>query len=149
MIINQKTLLEIKPLKPMAEKKYSSYGTSWGLSEGGYDIRLAQNIRLHPFKRFALGSSLEEFTMPNCLIGIVHDKSTLIRQGLLVGNSVIEPGWKGFLTLELIYMGLKPIKLYKGQGIAQVLFHTLEEMSQYTGKYQNQENRPVKAILNG
>ena len=42
-------------------------------------------------------SSIEFFNMPKYLVGIVHDKSSLARQGLSVFNTVIEPGWKGYL----------------------------------------------------
>ena len=34
-------------------------------------------------------------------MGIVHDKSTWARRGLVVQNTVIEPGWHGYLTIEV------------------------------------------------
>jgi dCTP deaminase len=70
-----------------------------------------------------LASAIEEFDMPNNLIGIVHDKSTWARRGLSVFNTVIESGWKGFLTLELVYHGDEELIIPAGAGIAQVMFH--------------------------
>ena len=87
--------------------------------------------------------------MPQSLVAIVHDKSTWARRGLSVFNTVIEPAWKGWLTLELIYHGWKPLRIKAGTGIAQVLFHEIHEPTAYKGKYQNQENKPVSAILKG
>jgi dCTP deaminase len=84
--------------------------------------------------------------MPVTLMGIVHDKSTWARKGLSVFNTVIEPGWDGFLTLELVYHGEGTLHLPAGCGIAQVVFHEVKEPAQYSGKYQNQEDRPVEAI---
>lgn len=96
---------------------------------------------------FTLASSIEEFQMPEHLVGIVHDKSTWARQGLSVFNTVIEPGWNGFLTLELAFRGNEPVHIPAGAGIAQVIFHQVIEPQAYSGKYQNQDDRPVQAIL--
>ena len=147
MIVNGNTLYEKAPLKPMTQHKAKLHGVSYGLTEGGYDIRIAQDVWLHPLRRFKLASSYEHFQMPHNLLGIVHDKSTWARRGLSVFNTVIEPGWHGWLTIELVYHGMMPLRIRKGSGIAQVLFHKLEEHAAYQGKYQGQPNRPVSAIL--
>ena len=146
MIINQSKLYAAKPMCPMYRIKLRSHGVSYGMSEGGYDVRIKQTVILHPFRRFKLASTIERFTMPDNMIGIVHDKSSHIRRGLMVGNSVIESGWEGWLTLELFYFGLLPLRIPAGAGIAQVLFHQLSEPASYgQGKYQNQPNHPVRA----
>lgn len=97
--------------------------------------------------RFTLASAIEEFDMPINLVGEVKDKSTWARQGLSVFNTVIEPGWKGFLTLELVFHGNSVVHIPAGSGIAQVLFYPLTNPGQYEGKYQNQEDRPVASIF--
>lgn len=81
------------------------HGVSHGLSEAGYDIRIKQDVVLHPLRRFALASTIEYFQMPDNLVGVVHDKSTWARRKLSVQNTCIEPGWCGYLTLELVYYG--------------------------------------------
>jgi len=147
MICNGNELVIEQPLSPMLNTKKRAHGVSYGMSEAGYDIRIAQSVTLHPFRRFSLASAIERFTMPESLVGIVHDKSTWARRGLSVFNTVIEPGWHGFLTLELVYHGWKPIRIPAGAGIAQVIFHETCENSAYSGKYQNQGAGPQKAIL--
>ncbi len=171
MIFNGNHLLDAAPIKGMLKKKVKEHGVSHGLSEAGYDIRIAQNVQFsRGWKstvvgkvprsvsvkidgseptfyegRFCIASAIEEFDMPTNLVGIVHDKSTWARQGLSVFNTVIEPGWKGFLTLELVYHGNGDLFIPAGSGIAQVVFHQTAGRMQYEGKYQNQENRPVVA----
>ena len=148
MVINGLSLLCSNPLTPMLDKKHQAGGASYGLSEAGYDIRIKQGICLTPQKKFTLASTVERFTMPDHLVGVVHDKSTWARQGLSVFNTVIEPGWKGYLTLELVYHGEGELFIPAGSGIAQVLFHKLAEQASYgTGKYQNQPDHPVEAKL--
>jgi len=165
MIVNQADLLKQEPIKEMFGVQRTSNGVSHGMSEAGYDICLKQEVHFYKsacgdwrtsterpesfaYKhgRFTIASAIEEFDMPNDLVGIVHDKSTWARRGLSVFNTVIEPGWKGFLTLELVYHGNKPLHIPAGSGIAQVVFHKVSCPVRYTGKYQNQENRPVEAI---
>ena len=147
-VVNRKELFEKQPFGIFTQDKKKRYkGVSFGLSEAGYDIRVKQGFWLHPFRRFKLASSIEKFTMPDDLVGIVHDKSTWARKGISVFNTVIEPGWEGYLTLEIVYHGIKPIYIPYGVGIAQVIFHKIAEPVKYSGKYQNQPNKPIQAIF--
>lgn len=161
MIINGPSLLDAAPIRDMLTTKERAHGVSHGLGEAGYDIRIKQTIDFrvpdmmparvtvdgkHVGQRFCIASAIEEFDMPPHLVGIVHDKSTWARRGLSVFNTVIEPGWKGFLTLELVYHGSEPLFIPAGAGIAQVIFHEMALPASYDGKYQNQADRPVEAI---
>ena len=161
MVVNGHSLLMAAPIKDMLPAKVAQHGVSHGLSEAGYDIRIKQSIRFRPkhdlievldgttysqeFGRLVLASSVEEFQMPSNLVGIVHDKSTWARRGLSVLNTVVEPSWKGWLTLELIYHGREELVIPAGAGIAQVIFHRTELDAFYDGKYNNQEDCPVPA----
>lgn len=162
MITNGQYLLQAAPILNMETTKVSEHGVSYGLGEAGYDIRIKQDIcftALQPGDRrvihigaetlqgrFTLASAIEQFQMPNWLTGIVHDKSTWARRGLSVFNTVIEPGWHGFLTLELVYHGNDELIIPAGSGIAQVMFHEVRQPAAYNGKYQYQDDRPVPAI---
>jgi len=130
----------------MVDGKRREHGVSYGLTEAGYDVRIKQEVRLNPQNKFVLASTIERFEMPNHLVGVVHDKSTWARQGLSVFNTVIEPTWEGYLTLELVYHGNGELLIPAGAGIAQVLFYgLLQEASYADGKYQNQPDEPVGA----
>lgn len=169
MVINGKALLLVAPIRDMKFTKLTSPGgVTYGLGEAGYDIRIDQDIHFQPpnyhnngsmirgpmvsrnqvatYGNFILASTMEEFNMPTNLVGIVHDKSSWARQGLSVFNTVIEPGWAGTLTLELMFHGPDPVTIPKGAGIAQVIFTTTREARGYKGRYQNQPSGPVPAI---
>lgn len=158
MFVNRNSLLVAAPIKSMFPYQLKVWGTSYGLSCAGYDIRIMEEVCFthspngstwHVVKnrngtckggkgRFCLASSMEEFQMPKDLVGTVRDKSTWARQGLSVFNTIIEPGWNGFLTLELVFNGSKSLTIPAGAGIAQVLFGRLECDGDYgDGKYQN------------
>jgi dCTP deaminase len=86
--------------------------------------------------------------MPAQVCGIVHDKSSWARRGLAVQNTVIEPGWRGFLTLELTNHGDEVLEIEAGSPIAQILFHWIDHPPEnlYSGKYQDQRPGPVPYI---
>ena len=164
MILTGNTLLTASPLKPMLAIKVRNAGSdvSHGLSESGYDVRVAQEVKfrlflgLFPFTkvgngkwrygRMALASTVEYFTMPDNLTCVLHDKSTHIRRGLLVGNSVIEPGQRGHITLELFFLD-RSLTIPAGSGIGQMRFSQVTDPRAYKGKYQDQPSCPVEAIL--
>lgn len=139
-------------IRPFTEKGIQN-GMSYGLSQCGYDIRVrlpipdSESIWLASGV-FILASSIERIKMPNDLVAIVHDKSSWARKGLAVQNTVLEPGWEGWITLEITNHSNKGLDIYQGDPIAQLLFHQLDEPTDmpYRGKYQNQEDRPVEAI---
>lgn len=147
MILPAQEIRRLCFINPFCERT-RSHGMSYGLSAAGYDIRVKQELNLIPGV-FYLASTVEYFNMPLDVMGIVHDKSTLARMGMAVQNTVIEPGWAGFLTLEITNHGPHVIRLEEGSPVAQIVFHRLETATDqpYEGKYQHQEDRPVPAIL--
>lgn len=160
-------------ITPYYEKTIQS-GKSYGFSESGYDIRIKQELTIYPVTignlfinacawlwskirivnyveprpSFILASSIERFNMQDDIRAEVKDKSSWIREGLSVHNTVIEPGWTGILTLELKNVGYMPIYIKSGDPIAQILFTKLAKptIRPYEGKYQNQPDRPVGSI---
>ena len=148
----------IAPHAPRTKVEHAGIVTTYGESLCGYDLRLdavhgaiegvfgsVQGWWLR-VGAFVLASAVEKFTMPKDVVGIVHDKSSWARRGLAVQNTVIEPGWRGYLTLELTNHSDEALFLPKGCGICQVLFHLIDrETDGYSGKYQDQPKGPVEA----
>lgn len=149
MIASAQTLRRLRPylITPFHEKTIHS-GMSYGLTAAGYDIRVRENFTILP-GGFALVSTLDRFDMPNNLLGVVHDKSTWARRGVVTQNTIIEPGWHGFLTLELSNHSDTEYYIEAGSPIAQVIFHILDEPTDtpYTGKYQDQGPRPQPPLF--
>src|ERR1700740_3680675 len=81
---------------------------------------------LHPGE-FGLGSTLERVTLPDDLVARLEGKSSLGRLGLLIHSTAgfIDPGWDGYLTLELSNVANLPITIYHGMKIGQISFFRL------------------------
>lgn len=150
MILSAQSIRRRHIFTPFNERTHA-YGMTYGLGPAGYDVRVAEDMWLPPFGIMRLASTLEHFVMPIDLIGTIADKSTWVRRGVCVQNSRIEPGWRGFLTLELTNHTLLPIRVRKGMPIAQIVLHLMDEPTEQPygehGKYQDQRAGPVAAIL--
>jgi dCTP deaminase len=90
-----------------------------------YELPFRSDFLLHPGV-LALVPTLEWVTIPRDLIGAVTARSTWAREGLSIATAtLIEPGYKGIVTLELANLGGIPIKLYPGLQLAQITFTTV------------------------
>lgn len=146
-------------------------GISYGVSSAGYDIRVADefmllregdapidpknvsnnlfdtftaNICIIPPNSFALAKSVEYFKIPDNIIGVCLGKSTYARCGIIVNITPLEPGWEGYLTIEISNTTRRPSRIYANEGIAQVLFLDISgnvktTYSDRKGKYQKQQ----------
>lgn len=131
------------------QDKYTHEATN--LSGGGgdyptYDIHLKQAVTLPP-RSFALASSLERFYIPDDVYLLTKNKSSIARMGVDASfNTLIDAGFRGYLTIELTNNSDKTVLFVKGQPILKVLVNMCDfQTVSYTGKYQDQENKPVAA----
>jgi dCTP deaminase len=81
---------------------------------------------LHPGE-FVLGSTYERVGLPDDLVARLEGKSSLGRLGLLIHSTAgyVDPGWDGYLTLELSNVANLPITIYPRMKIGQISFFRL------------------------
>jgi len=161
MILSGDTIRSLDIIQPCEEAGKQS-GMSYGLGPAGYDIRVAMpaplfgygqvltphgsGILLAPGQGVLLGTR-ELFNMHPLVLGFVKDKSTWARRGLLNAQAVVEPGWRGHLSVFVSNRGDEELAILDGDPIAQVVFHWLDKLPNlgYTGKYQDQGEGPQPA----
>jgi dCTP deaminase len=98
---------------------------------------------LLPPHSYALGVTVETFNMPRNVIGYCLGKSSYARSGLIINATPLEPCWRGRLVLEMSNSADLPVRIYAGEGIAQVTFFQSDEeclvsYADRQGKYQDQ-----------
>ena len=77
--------------------------------------------------QFILGATLESICLPADIVGQLTGKSSLARLGVMVHVTAgfIDAGFShppAQITLEIVNVGLRPVKLYAGMPIAQMVF---------------------------
>jgi dCTP deaminase len=106
---------------------------------GNINVPLGEGLWLHP-QQFALGATFEFIRLPMHLGAYVLGRSSWGRLGLLVATAVmVQPGFSGSLTLELVNAGDSPVKLFPGLKIAQLAVHSLSDGASraYEGRYRS------------
>jgi dCTP deaminase len=105
-----------------------------------------QPLILHPGE-FVLGATLERVALADDLVGRLEGKSSLGRLGLLIHTTAgfVDPGFNGFLTLELSNVANLPITVYPEMKIGQISFLRMSSRADHPygssvlgSKYQNQ-----------
>lgn len=97
---------------------------------------------LLPGHSYGLGVARERLQMPADVTGVCLGKSTYARLGLILNTTPAEAGWIGHLTLEMSNSSPADMRIYAGEGIAQMLFYQGEPCetcyATRAGKYQDQ-----------
>jgi dCTP deaminase len=105
-----------------------------------------------PPNSFALTESLEYVDIPRELVALVLDKSTYRRCGAIVSATVLEPEWRGTITLEVSNTSSLPVKIYANEGLAQVMFFVgfrpcRVSYSDKAGRYNNQKGITLPFVV--
>ena len=104
-----------------------------------------------PAHSFILATTKEYIQLPRDISAFVEGRSSIGRTGLFIQNaSVVGPGFKGKLTLELYNANILPIRLTAGMKICQLILFQMDRECEtpYKGRYQGQKTiTPTKAFL--
>jgi dCTP deaminase len=81
---------------------------------------------LHPGS-FVLAVTIERLELPDDIVARMEGRSSLGRLGIIVHAtaSIIDPGWRGRIVLELANHGLMPVALYPGMRVCSLTFEPL------------------------
>ena len=82
-------------------------------------------LRLHRHD-FVLGATLEWIEIDPALVGVLAGKSSRAREGIQIESAgLVDAGWKGRLTLEIVMLSPIPTRLTHGMGIGQLYVHQM------------------------
>ena len=170
---------EHRLIEPFEEGQVRKGVVSYGVSSYGYDTRVSDEFKIFtnvnssivdpkdfdpasfvdvktevcivPPNSFALAHTVEYFRMPRNVLAICLGKSTYARCGIIVNVTPFEPGWEGYVTIEISNTTPLPAKIYANEGIAQVIFFEADEegavsYADRAGKYQKQSGVTLPRI---
>src|SRR5712691_2828644 len=108
------------------------------LNPAGVDLRVDRNIRLEP-KQQSLVASMERIELSSRIVGFLHLRSSLAREGLFASLALVDPGFRGQLTVSLYNSGDSAVNLAKGERFVQLSLLRLGKpaIKEYVGRYQN------------
>ncbi len=166
-------------IEPFQERLLTRGAISSGVSSYGYDFRVDRffkifrgrdgvidpkrsdpaafedfegDVCLVPPGSFVLAKSVEYFRIPRGILTLCAGKSTYARCGIIVNVTPFEPEWEGHVTVSVSNTAPVPVRLYAGEGIAQVIFLEATEVCRTSyrerkGKYQAQEGIVLAKVI--
>ncbi len=108
------------------------------LNPAGYDLRSLKRVVLEPI-HYELVATLETVELGLGVTAYLHIRSSLAREGVIGSFAVVDPGFRGQLTLNLHNVSEKTITIGEKERIVQIVFHKLGSTAKkgYSGSYQN------------
>ncbi len=87
--------------------------------------------------RYYLFRTIEAVNMPDDLVAFMFNRSSLFRCGASLRTAVIDPGYRGQLTVGVKNEGEHTIELERGARLLQIVFAKVDGRTQtYNGRYQ-------------
>lgn len=77
---------------------------------------------------FMLAETLEAVTLPDNVVASIEGKSSIARLGIELHQTGgwIDAGFRGTITLEMCNVNQRPVRMYAGMPIGQLVFYTTE-----------------------
>ena len=135
-------------IHPNSEKEVDDYVT-----ETTIDPEAGEEFILHPGD-FVLGTTKERVEIPPDLLAHVEGRSSLGRLAVVIHATagIIDPGYRGQITLELSNLGTAPVALTPGMRISQLIFTEMKNPAERPygsgrgSKYQDQAGPQASKI---
>jgi len=110
------------------------------LNGAGYDLRLAMEVAIPPGEH-RLVATLERVELGDDIAGTLHLRSSLARNGIIASLALVDPGFRGQLTISLFNAGGESFKMSRNHRLVQLVLHGLSSKTHYmyNGKYQDSQ----------
>lgn len=100
--------------------------------------------------QFVLAETLEKVTLPDNVVSSIEGKSSIARLGLELHQTGgwIDAGFSGTITLEMCNSNSRPVRVYAGMPIGQLVFYVTKRCAcpydeKPDAKYQNQKGATI------
>jgi dCTP deaminase len=87
----------------------------------------SESIVLAP-GQFVLAETLERISLPDNIVASIEGKSSIARLGIELHQTGgwIDAGFRGSITLEMCNVNQRPVRMYAGMPVGQLVFYTTE-----------------------
>ena len=96
--------------------------------DAGWDLYVSRPCTINPGETVDVHTDVKMDMPPYLYARIVGRSSTLRKHHLMVNEGIIDNGYTGELFVCIHNLGDKPFKAKKGMRLAQIIFHTIEDV---------------------
>lgn len=98
------------------------------IGDAGWDLFVSRDCVIPPGETIDVHTDIKIDMPPYLYARIVGRSSTLRKHMLMVNEGIIDNGYTGELFVCIHNLGDEPFYVRKGMRLAQVLFHTIEDV---------------------
>lgn len=86
-------------------------------------------------------ATLERVEIGDDIAGTLHLRSSLARRGIIASLALVDPGFRGQLTISLLNAGPERFEMRRNSRFVQLVLHELSSKTHfvYSGKYQDSQ----------
>jgi dCTP deaminase len=127
----------IKKLVEHREIEITPFNES-NLTPAGYDLGSAEDITIKSGEN-RLVATREKIELSPNMLGILHIRSSFAREGLFASLALVDPGFKGQLTIALLNTSKTNLRINRGESFLQLslIRMTSGVEKPYDGVYQD------------
>lgn len=96
--------------------------------DAGWDLFVSRPCVVGPGETADIHTDLKIDMPPYLYARITGRSSSLRKYGLMVNEGIIDNGYTGEMFVCVHNVGTKPVVIEKGMRVAQILFHTIEDV---------------------
>lgn len=98
------------------------------IGDAGWDLFVSRPCTINPGETVDVHTDIKINMPPYLYARITGRSSTLRKYNLMVNEGIIDNGYTGEMFVCVHNVGTKPVGIEKGMRLAQVLFHSIEDV---------------------
>jgi dCTP deaminase len=102
------------------------------------NVKTIKKFYILETKESVLAMAKEKISLPENICGWIMTRSRFARIGLTATASFVQPGSENRPVIELFNAGPRPLALYPGTKVAQMVLETTVGTAKYKGKFKQQ-----------
>jgi dCTP deaminase len=125
-------------------RKFKEVWRTFDVKEGADYKNITEEMKIKAYYIMEPGETIlaiakEKVTLPKDLCGWIFTRSRFARLGLITNTSFVQPGSSNFPVFEIHNIGPRPLAIYPGTQVCQLVVGRTEGEAKYKGKFKQQK----------
>ncbi|MBW3010604.1 dCTP deaminase [Candidatus Woesearchaeota archaeon] len=125
-------------------RKFKEVWRTFDVKEGADYKNITEELKIKEYYILEPAETIliitkEKVTLPKDLCGWIFTRSRFARLGLITNTSFVQPGSSNNPVLEIHNIGPRPLAIYPGTKVCQLVIGRTEGEAKYKGKFKQQK----------
>ncbi|MCK4670134.1 MAG: dCTP deaminase [Nanoarchaeota archaeon] len=126
-------------------RKFKEIWRTFDVNEAADYKNITEKVKIKEYyimepEETILAITKEKITLPEDLCGWIFTRSRFARLGLITDTSFVQPGSSNKPVLEIHNLGPRPLAIYPGTKVCQIVIGQTKGAAKYKGKFKLQKD---------